>query len=643
MPAAKRIAFPVILLAAISLLYAPVRQHAFVNYDDPDYVTANSHVRAGLTADSVRWAFTSTHGANWFPLTWLSHMLDVELFGLDSGRHHLTNVFLHAVSSILLYLTLLRMTGARWRAGFVAAAFALHPLRVESVAWVAERKDVLCGLFWMLALLAYARYVERPGRGRYALLALAFCGALLSKPMAVTLPAVLLLLDYWPLRRRPAIGEKLPLFALSAAAAVITLLVQGGGGAVATAGELALGSRIANALVSWAVYGIQTLWPAGLAVFYPFRVPAVWEALAALAGLLAVTAVAARRRELLAGWLWFLVTLLPVIGLVQVGLQAHADRYTYLPSIGLAIVLAWAAPAGRVSVAVGAAVCLAWSAVAWRQLGTWRDSTTLFTRALAVTERNYVAHNNLGVALRDSGQSDAARRHFQAAIEIRPAYADARSNLGESLLRAGRLDEAERHIRTAVELLPDLAEARVNLGAVLSRRGQADAAAAEYRRALALNPASAEAHAGLGAVLTDREQWQDAQRELTEAIALRPEYADAHYNLGRFYGLVNRPADAEREFRETLRLRPSDAEAHYNLGTALAAQKRIGDAIDEFREAIRLRPDYVNAHFNLGAALAMRGDCRSGAASFAEALRLKPDFEEARKNLAYCKADSGLK
>jgi tetratricopeptide (TPR) repeat protein len=633
---AKGVAFSLVLFLGCIALYAPVRRHAFVNYDDPDYVTANARVRAGLTGDGIRWAFTSTHGANWFPLTWLSHMLDVELFGLDSGRHHLTSVVLHAISSILLYLALLRMTGSQWRSAFVAAAFALHPLRVESVAWVAERKDVLCGLFWMLSLLAYARYVERPGRGRYTVVVLAFAGALLSKPMAVTLPAVFLLLDYWPLRRRPALAEKLPLFALAAASAAITLIAQGGGGAVVTAGELSLWSRVANALVSWAVYVLQTLWPTGLAVFYPFRVPAVWEVLVSLAGLSAVTVVVARRRDLLVGWLWFLVTLLPAIGLVQVGLQSRADRYTYLPSIGLAILLAWVAPPGRASATAGIAACAVWSAVASIQLASWRDSTALFTRALAVTERNYVAHNNLGVALRDSGQYDAATRHFQAAIEIRPAYADARSNLGESLLRAGQLDEAERHIRTAVELLPDSPDARVNLAAVLSRRGQLDAAAAEYRRALALNPASAEAHAGLGSVLTDREQWQDAQRELTEAVSLRPEYADGHYNLGRFYGLVNRPADAEREFRETLRLRPSDAEAHYNLGTALAAQERIGDAIGEFRAAIRLHPDYVNAHFNLGAANAMRGDCEAGAASFAEALRLKPGFEEARRNLEHC-------
>lgn len=598
---AKGVLIPLVLILACLALYSPVRHHAFVNYDDPDYVTANPHVLAGLTVAGVRWALTSTYGANWFPLTWISHMLDVELFGLDAGRHHLTSAVLHACSAVLLFLAFLRMTGARWRSAFVAAAFALHPLRVESVAWAAERKDVLCGLFWMLALLAYARYAERPGPKRYALVAAAFAGALLSKPMAVTLPAVLMLLDYWPLRRGPKLVEKLPLFAMSAAASVVTLLVQGSGGAVLTTAELSLGQRAANAVVSCAAYCLQTLWPSGLAVFYPFRVPAVWEALAALAGLAAVTAAVARRRELLAGWLWFLVTLLPVIGLVQVGLQSRADRYTYLPSIGLAILLAWAVPRQLLG-----AACLAWAAVTWTYLPAWRNSRTLFEHALAVTRNNYIAHNNFGVALRDAGDSAAAMSHFQSAIEIRPAYSDAQNNLGEALLRAGRLDEAESHIRTALALRPDSPEAHINLGTVLSRRGRDADAAAAYRRAIELDPDTAGA-------------------------------PDAHYNLGRFYGLAGLSAEAVAEFQQVLRVRPNDVEAHYNLGTAYVALDRLGDAIDEFRLAIRLRPGYVNAHFNLGAAFATRGDYAAAIGEFSETLRLQPEFEEARRNLNVCR------
>jgi protein O-mannosyl-transferase len=629
MNAAKRIAIPVILFAAISLLYSPVRHHAFVNYDDPDYVTANPHVRAGLTADGVRWAFTSTHGANWFPLTWLSHMLDVELFGLDAGRHHLTSVFLHALNGVLLYLVLLRMTGAIWQAALAAVLFALHPLRVESVAWIAERKDVLCGLFWILTLAAYARYVERPAAGRYALVVLAFCAALMSKPMAVTLPIVLLLLDYWPLKRPFAIREKLPLFALSAAASLVTFLVQRGGGAVLTAGELPPATRAANAIVSYAAYLLKTLWPSDLAAFYPFRAPAAWEVAAAATALAAITAFALQRRFLLTGWLWFVVTLLPVIGLVQVGLQARADRYTYLPSIGLAMMLAWAVP--RRAALLGVIACLALIVPARAYLAHWRDSGALFTHALAATSRNYVAHNNLGVFLRETGDPAAALRHFQAAVELRPAYSDAQNNVGESLLRAGRLDDAERHIRAAIDLRPSSPEAHVNLGAVLSRRGQTDAAANEYRRALDLDPANPEAYTGLGAL-----GGPDAIELLREAIRLRPEYADAHYNLGRIYGLQDRPAEAAAEFQQVTRLRPSDAEAHYNLGTAYAALDRLGDAIDEFRDAIRLRPTYTNAHFNLGVAHALRGDCPSANTAFSEALRLDPNLHQARRALSDC-------
>jgi tetratricopeptide (TPR) repeat protein len=635
--AAKRLGIPIGLFAVSLLLYAPVLYHSFVNYDDPDYVTSNFHVRAGLTWGGFRWAFTSTWGANWFPLTWISHMTDVALFGLDNGRHHLTSVVLHSLSAVLLYLAFLRMTADRWRSVFVAAVFAVHPLHVESVAWIAERKDVLCGFFWMLTILAYIHYVETRSIARYLLVVAVFAAALMAKPMAVTLPVVLLLLDIWPLRRGPVWIEKLPLFALSVGASVIAFLAQSGSGAVLSVDQLPLAARLANAIFSYAVYAGKLIWPSNLAVFYPFRAPALWETVVAAVALAAITALAFCRRELLVGWLWFLATLLPVIGLVQIGMQARADRYTYLPSIGLAILLAWGLPRRREVAVAGILLCVAWAVAAEVYLGAWRNSRTLFAHALEVTGGNYVAHNNLGVALQEDGEYEAATRQFQAALAIRPLYADAQGNLGESLLRAGRIDEAAPHIDAALRLRPDSPVWHVNLGALLGRRGQLEGAEAEYRRALELDSANAEARAGLGAILTDAGKPDEALPHLQEALRLRPDYADAHYNLGRLYGATNRPADAEREFREVLRLRPADAEARFNLGTALAAQDRIGDAIDEFRATLRLEPGYANAHFNLAVAYATRNDFGAAIPEFEQTLRLRPDLAEARRNLEMCR------
>ena len=641
---------PVLLFLAALALYAPAVHFAFLNYDDPTYVTANLHVRDGLTLAGIEWALRSRESANWFPLTWISHMADVQFFGLTSGLHHLTNVVLHAAAAVLLFVLLFRATGAVWRPALVAAIFALHPLHVESVAWIAERKDVLSAFFWMLALLAYVRFVERPIPRRYALLLAAFSAGLMSKSMIVTLPVVALLLDFWPLRRamsKALITEKLPLFGLSAAACALVVLAQRGAGAVLSVDQLPVSARLANALVSYVVYAAKLFWPTNLAVFYPFpaSLPA-WRAVAAGAALLAVSALAihqrGRRPFLLVGWLWYLATLLPVIGIVQVGLQARADRYTYIPLIGLSIGLAWgAADLGssrpRAVAAIAFTAVIAWAAAARSYLSAWHDSAGVFEHAIAATGGNYVACNNLGVALRDRGDAVAAMTQFRAALAIRPEYDQAQNNLGESLLRQGRPEDALVHIAEALRLNPSLPEAHVNLGAILSRQGRTEEAVSQYRIAIELGSANAEAHGGLGAIFTDLGRFEDAVQELTVSARLKPGEADAHYNLGRLYGLTGRTAEAIAEFSRTVALRPDDPESHYNLGVARASAGQLDRALDEFRAAIRLSPGYVNAHFNLGIALAQSGNCAAAIPEFAEALRFRPQFVEARQNIAACR------
>jgi tetratricopeptide (TPR) repeat protein len=443
------------IIVATLTVYSQVRHYEFINFDDPEYVGDNIHVRAGLTASGVAWALHSFEAANWFPLTWLSHMIDYQLFGMDSGWSHLTNVWLHALSALLLYAVLLRMTSARWPSASVAFLFALHPLHVESVAWIAERKDILCALFWFLTMWFYARYVERPGVARYLMTAAAFGLGLMSKPMIVTLPFVLLLLDVWPLGRaewpwkwnsaRSLLIEKLPFLAMAAGGSALTVLAQRAGGAVAPLAELSLSNRIGNALLSYVAYIRDMFWPSGLALLYPLPrtlpVAGVAAAGAALAAISVLAAVQFRKRPYLAiGWFWYLGTLVPVIGLVQVGTQARADRYTYIPLIGLFLMLAWGAaelaqrvPRARKAVVAAAALaCSGCVAGTWFQIQYWASSETLFRHSLEVAEAP-LSHNNLGNALMAKGQLPEAIREFRAALRLLPRYADAHFNLGIAL------------------------------------------------------------------------------------------------------------------------------------------------------------------------------------------------------------------
>jgi len=511
-----------LFLTLITLaIFWNVQNHEFVNFDDLKYITENPHVRYGLTSEAVTWAFTATHVSNWHPLTWLSHMLDCHLYGLNPKGHHFNNLLFHIANTLLLFLILNRMTGALWRSSFVAALFALHPLHVESVAWIAERKDVLSTFFWMLTMWAYVRYVERPGLNSYLLSLLFFAMGLMAKPMLVTLPFVLLLLDYWPLGRIQfgksgdgkerwlalhLVREKLPFFFLAAISSVVTFSVQQTSGSVVS--FIPLKARIANALLSYVGYITKMIWPHHLAVFYPHLVNdlPLWQAVGSGLLLIIISILVIRvvrlHAYLTVGWLWYLGTLVPVIGLVQVGTQAMADRYTYVPLIGLFIIIAWGLSClvarwryHKIVLAISAVLILSSLSVCTLvQLQYWKNGITLFERALEVTSNNFVAHNNLGNALGRQRRFGEAVQHFLEALRIRPGYAHALNNLAATLAHQGKFEEAIVHYTEALRIRPEFEEAHINLGIALTHQGRFEDAIKHYQEALRIKPDYPEAH-----------------------------------------------------------------------------------------------------------------------------------------------------
>ena len=536
--AEARTEWPVIAILAILLVgvtaavYWQVSSCEFVRWDDPFYVTENSNVQGGISSSGVVWAFTTSFFANWHPLTWLSHMLDCQLFGLKPAGHHLTSLVFHIANVLLLFWVLIRMTGSVWKSGFVAALFAVHPLQVESVAWVSERKDVLSAFFWLLTMLAYTRYAERPRFRRYILVLLAFALGLMAKPMLVSLPIMLLLLDYWPLKRlsptdglralKPLVIEKMPLFALSAASSAITLKVQATGGAVSSLQSCGFGLRAANAVMSYTAYLAKAIWPSGLACFYPYvKSYPGWQVASSatlLAGLFCLAIiVGARYRFLAIGWLWYVITLVPVIGLVQVGAQCRADRYTYIPLIGLFIIVAWGVPAlvarlartahasqwtASVALSLVALVVLsAFAVCAKSQVRYWRNSCDLWTRALEVTKNNDFAHNNLANILLKQGNFEQAVYHYSEALAINPRNAEAHNSYGAALDQQGKLDQAIVQYREALKINPKYAKAHVNLGLALGKQNTLDEAVKEFAEAIRIEPGYAEAHLKLATVL----------------------------------------------------------------------------------------------------------------------------------------------
>ncbi|HEX4122440.1 MAG TPA: tetratricopeptide repeat protein [Verrucomicrobiae bacterium] len=603
-----------IALAAMSFaVFASTLGCGFVNYDDNEYVYDNPIVARGLTLKGLKWAFTSVRANNWHPVTWLSHMLDCQLYALHPAGHHLTNLLLHVGTVIALFLVLREMTGFLWRSAFVAAIFAIHPLRVESVAWISERKDVLSGLFFVLSIWAYVRYARRPrSLVGYAVLMLLFALGLMSKPMLVTLPLLLLLLDYWPLQRTESLGklvlEKLPLLALSAASCGVTLLAQRG--AIQSTDSFSLPLRFENALVSCMVYLRQMAYPAGLAVFYPYpsHLPALEVVLAGvLIGGISFVAWLLRRKQpwIVVGWLWYLTMLLPVAGIVQVGMQAHADRYTYLPQIGIYIGLTWLVAQWhmrRELVGSLMAVLIAILMVcAFRQTAYWHDSETLWTHTLACTTGNDMAHNNLGTAFLNEGKVEQAIQQFAAAMEIKPGDADAHYSLGTALLQSGRVKQAIVQFKAAIQIMPDDADAHYNLALALRQEGNIKGAIAQFQSALKFDPHNAGAEYNL-------------------AVALR--------QVGNVDGAI-------AHYQKAIQLNPTSADAHNNLANALLQQGKVDEAIAHFQTALQIDPGSAKAHNNLGNALLKKGNASEAIAQFDAALQIETANPAFQNNLAW--------
>jgi tetratricopeptide (TPR) repeat protein len=652
---------PLLVLLTL-LVYLPVRHYPFVSYDDPVYVVDNRHVQAGVTAAGVQWAFTTGHAGNWHPVTWLSHMLDVQWFGAGASGPHLVNLFLHLANTVLLFIVLRRLTGALWRSAFVAALFALHPLHVESVAWIAERKDVLSGFLFLLTLWAYARYAQKRSRADYGVALLFFALGLMSKPMLVTLPFVLLLLDCWPLGRSRSttgegngtlawsdlIREKIPFFLLSAISCVVTFLVQSKGGAVQSLDRFTTGERIANAFVSYPRYLGKIFWPADLAVLYPH--PGHWPAAQiALAVVLVVSLCVGafwlgRRWPFVAtGWFWFFGMLIPTIGLIQVGDQAMADRYTYLPAIGGFILLTWGAGealmryrCSKIAIAVAAGVVVAACAVGTRvQLSHWRDSESLFRHALAVTQKNFLAHNNLGNALLERHEVDEAIAQFQLSLKIKPDYANAQVNLGNALFEQGKLDEAIAQFETALRTQPDFAEAHYNLANVLLKKGETENAILHYGQASELDPDHVMAQNNLANALFQKGQWDDAIVRYRGALAIWPDFVMAHHNLGLALLQRQQTDEAVMHFRKIVELQPDSANVRNNLGWMLHQAGQFDEAVVHYREALAMQPDYAEAHDNLARTLVQRGEIQDALTHFRSAVKLQPNDPQNLSDLAW--------
>ncbi|MGB2929872.1 MAG: tetratricopeptide repeat protein [Desulfobacterales bacterium] len=625
------------LVAAVIVTYIPVIHSDFVGYDDELYVAENKQVQEGFTSESLKWVFTTFHSANWHPLTWLSHMLDCELYGLNPAGHHWTQVEFHIVNTVLLFLILFKMTGALFKSAFVAALFALHPLHVESVAWVSERKDLLSTFFGLMMIFAYHRYVKSSVLKNYLLIIIFLSLGLMAKPMLVTFPFVLLLLDFWPLKRfqykknenddllQPErkiyygfkglmrlILEKIPLFIPVVISSILTFLAQKSEGAIKTLGALSLKTRIANALVSFVSYVSKAIWPSKLAVFYPHHRDALsgWTIIGAALVIAAAILLSIRSLKkypyIAVGLFWYLGTLVPVIGLVQVGDQAMADRYTYIPLIGLFIIVAWGVSDlfkkwqyGKTFIGVYSMIIL--SALAWKtfhQLGYWKNGITLFENAVKVTENNYNAQNNLGTAYCPV-DLDKAIYHYKAALKINSNFILALYNLGTALSEKKDYENAVYYFNKALKINPKRTDVRMNLANVLFIKGKADEAVSHY----------------------------------IEILKTDSENADAHYNLGYVLSTQRNFKEAVFHYRQALRINPEYVKAHYFIGNILLKQGKTEEAFTHFSQAIKMDPDYVQAYNKVGLILFKQGKLDRAKVFFSKAIQIDPNYKEARKNL----------
>jgi len=659
-----------LLAGTVGIVFGQAIHFDFVNLDDPLYVSDNPHVVHGLSDREIAWSCAHLRGGQWLPLVWVSYMVDSQCYGLWPGGYHLTNVLLHALTAMLLFLVLRRMTRTLWPGAIVATVFAIHPLRAESVAWITERKDMLSGLFFMLTLAAYVGYTRRPfSLFRYLTVMACFVLGLMAKPMLATLPFVLLLLDYWPLERlRPMPGalrsrrwgeafrlllEKLPLLTLSAIACGLT--VAGSREGMASLTEVPWGLRIANVPISYVAYLGQVFWPRGLAVPYPFPKEGYpcWEVVGAVLLLVAIStaAILLRKRHpyLLVGWLWYLGMLIPVIGLMQAGEQSRADRFTYLSQIGIYLGLAWS----------GMYVCGRWPAVRWpvclasglvlvslaacarRQTSYWRDSETLWTHTFLCNCQNATAHENLAKALSHMGRSAEALGHYQQAVRIKPGFAEAHYHWGVALDDLGRLSEAVGHFEEAVRLKPRDAEAHNALGSTLARLGRTSEAMEQYQQALQIEPQHYAAHNNLANTLSNAGRLSEAVEQLRDAVRIRPDFAEAYINLGGALADSGRHAEAIENYQQALHLKPDFASAHYNLGNSLFCLARLPEAIDHYRRAAEINPDHVGAHNNWGNALLRLGRPSEAVEQYQQAIRIKPEFAQAHMSLSFALAGIG--
>lgn len=642
------------LFLATFFVFLPCLWNDFSNFDDPIYIIYNRHVHHGFSWSTIRWAFTSFYAANWHPITWLSHIADFTLFGPGQPwGHHLTGVLLHSVNVMLLFLFLSKATGSIWRSAAAAILFGVHPLHVESVAWIAERKDVLNALFALLTLLAYVRWARdvdpRPKIWYFIALA-CFALSLASKAMSVTLPILLLLLDYWPLQRlqsraaiKRALLDKIPFALLALASCVVTIVAQRSGGAIKL--DVPLWVRFANAVVSVSRYLGKLFWPHDLIVFYPYDVPSPSTITLSVLLLICISVAAFSWRRslpwLFVGWWWFLITLLPVIGLIQVGAQAMADRYLYWPSIGALIAVVWLAVYAfnrvRLSVPVVASLtfllAIALSAATVRQISFWKDSETLFNHALAVNSENSLAHLNLGVALADRGALADGLFHLHEATRLSPRDPDTHLNLGMAFDQKGEPAAAISEFQIALRLKPDYAKAHANLGIVFQKQSDFERAIAEYRAALRIESGFPDVHVGLGLALQQTGQIDAALSEFEHAIRQDPSYAGAHSNRGIILEKLGRLDESIAEYRTALSLDSKNSDAALNLPVALFKAGRADDAIAQAQSLIKQRPNYAEAYFNLGGMLYSKDDFDGAIAAYQKALQLKPDYPDAKHNL----------
>ena len=671
-----KVAICIFLMVATFGVYSQIQDHEFINFDDNKLVTESSIVQAGLTYESIIRVFTTTHFDGWAPITSISYMLDYQLYGLNSKGYLLTNLFFHIVNSLLLFFILSRMTSAIWQSAFVAVVFALHPLNVESVAWVAERKNVLSTFFLLLTLWAYISYAEKPAAKRYSLVFLLFAFALMSKSMVVTLPFVLLLLDYWPLERfklgrrerefkiaqkdkyfngekniSKLILEKFPLLILSALCSITTLILFEKNGEPVAQDPVSILTILTNVVIAYFEYLWKMLWPKGLAILYahPGNTLAVWKGVLCGIALLVITTISIKliRKApyFVVGWFWYLGTLIPVIGFIPLGQHLIADRYTYLPLIGIFIIIAWGVPEllkewhyrKNVLKASAGILILTLMPITWIQVSQWKSSITVFKHAIKVTDKKYpdfsVAHNNLGNALVAEGNNKEAISHYKMAIKLKPDYAKAYSNLGIALVAEGKNKEAISHYKMAIKIIPDYAMAYSNLGHSLVTEGKIEEAISHYNRAIKLNPDFDQAYNNLGIALVAEGKIEEAISHYKRAIKLNPDFAQAYNNLGNALVAEGKIEEAISHYKRAIKLNPDFAQAHYNLGNVLVAEGKIEEVISHYKRAIKLNPDFAQAYNNLGAAMLNAKMTEEAIGYFKEAIRIQPDFIDARNNL----------